>query len=155
MNWSMESTYEADVRPDDVYAFHVDPSTWGQWAHSTAWGRAQGGVKPGATVDVRVCSYPWTSRVKVRELDLGRRIVTEVRPFGVTITSTYDVTPTATGSRLHHTIALGGPLERGYRLLRGQYTRYRVEGDAASRRARGGGGGPSRRVARTVLTAWP
>jgi hypothetical protein len=54
-------------------------------------------------------------------------MVTEVRPFGVTITSSYEVMPTATGSRLHHTISLAGPLERAYLLVRGQYTRMLVE----------------------------
>jgi len=84
-------------------------------------------MEPGHTVEVRVRSYPWTYTVRVRELEPGRRIVTEVRPFGVTITSTYDVTPTETGSRLHHTVSVAGPLERGYALVRGMYTRMLAE----------------------------
>jgi hypothetical protein len=74
-------------------------------------------------VEVRVRSYPWTYTVRVREVEAGRRIVTEVRPFGVTITSTYDVVPAPSGSRLHHTISLAGPLEGAYELVRGTYTR--------------------------------
>lgn len=46
-----------------------------------------------------------------------------MRPFGVTITSTYSVTPADNGARLDHSISLAGPLERLYLLVRGQYTR--------------------------------
>jgi hypothetical protein len=127
MSWSMESTHEAAVTPDDVFRLYADPATWGRWVHNTAWGRGRTPLEPGSAVEVRVRSYPWTYTVRVRELDAGRRIVTEVRPFGVTITSTYDVTATATGSRLHHTISLAGPLERAYKLVRSQYTRMLVE----------------------------
>jgi hypothetical protein len=124
VTWSMESVLEAAVQPDDVYRLYTDPSTWGSWAHNTAWGRAATPLAPGATVEVRVRSYPWTYTVRVRSMDPGRQIVTEVRPFGVTITSTYEVTPTPAGSRLHHTISLAGPLEGLYELLtRRQYTR--------------------------------
>jgi hypothetical protein len=123
MSWSMESVHEAAVAPADVFRFYVEPATWGQWAHNTAWGRGRTPLEPGSTVQVRVRSYPWTYTVRVRELDPGRLIVTEVRPFGVVITSTYEVTPTQAGSRLHHTIALYGPLERAYGLVRGTYTR--------------------------------
>lgn len=127
MTWSMESEFEAAVRPEDVYRYYTDPSTWGSWAHNTAWGRSATPLQPGSTVAVRVRSYPWTYSVRVRELEPGRRIVTEVHPFGVTITSTYEVTPTANGARLHHTISLAGPLERLYELLtRRQYTRMLV-----------------------------
>ena len=63
----------------------------------------------------------------MRAIDPGRRIVTEVRPFGVVITSTYEVTPTPTGSRIHHTITLAGPLEVLYKGVRGQYSRMLVE----------------------------
>jgi hypothetical protein len=126
MTWSMEDTHEAAVAPADVFRFYADPATWGQWAHNTAWGRGQNPVTPGSTVEVRVRSYPWTYTVRVRELVPGRRMVTEVRPFGVTITSTYDVTPTATGARLHHAISLAGPLEALYKGVRGQYSRMLV-----------------------------
>lgn len=123
MTWSMESVHEADVEPADVYRWYADPSTWGRWAHNTSWGRARGPFEPGARVDVRVASYPYTYGVLVRDVDVGRRIVCEVRPFGVTIVSTYDVTPTEMGARLHHTIEVSGPLQRAYRLVEGRYTR--------------------------------
>ena len=42
------------------------------------------------------------------------------------ITSTYEVTPTPTGSRLHHTISLAGPLEVLYKGVRGQYSRMLI-----------------------------
>ena len=127
MSWSMESVHEAAVAPRDVFRYYVTPATWGQWAHNTAWGRSKTPIEPGARVEVRVRSYPWTYTVRVRAVEADRRIVTEVRPFGVTITSTYEVTATAGGSRLHHTISLAGPLEWAYKLVRGQYTRMLVE----------------------------
>jgi uncharacterized protein YndB with AHSA1/START domain len=127
MSWSMQGVHESPAAPADVFRYYVDPATWGRWAHNTAWGRSAAPLEPGSTVQVRVRSYPWTYTVRVRELDPGRRIVTEVRPFGVTITSTYEVTEIPKGSRLHHTISLAGPLERMYTLVRGQYTRMLVE----------------------------
>jgi hypothetical protein len=124
MTWSMESVHEAAVVPADVYRYYADPSTWGTWAHNTAWGRALDPMEPGARVAVRIRNYPWTYTVRVRELEPGHRMVSEVRPFGVTITSTYDVQATPDGARLHHTISLAGPLEAAYKLLtRRQYTR--------------------------------
>ena len=127
MSWSMESTLEAAVAPADVFRYYADPTTWGQWAHNTSWGRGPAPLEDGATVAVRVRSMPWTYTVRVRALDPGRRIVTEVRPFGVVITSTYEVTPTPTGSRIDHTISLAGPLEVLYKGVRGQYSRMLVE----------------------------
>ena len=127
MTWSMENVYEAAVAPADVFRFYADPATWGDWAHNTAWARAGAPLAQDSPVEVRVRSYPWTYTVRVRELEPGRRMVTEVRPFGVVITSTYEVTPTPAGSRLHHTIALAGPLEALYKGVRGQYTRMLVE----------------------------
>ena len=126
MTWSMENVYEAAVAPADVFRYYEDPASWGEWAHNTAWGRGKTPLEPGSTVEVRVRSYPWTYTVRVRELVPGRRMVTEVRPFGVTITSTYEVSPTASGSRLHHTISLAGPLEALYKGVRGQYSRMLI-----------------------------
>jgi Polyketide cyclase / dehydrase and lipid transport len=123
MTWSIEDTFEADVNSADVFRYYAEPSTWGAWAHNTAWGKGHAPLELGSTVEVRVRSYPWTYTVTVRALIPGRTMVTEVRPFGVVITSTYEVVPTAGGARLHHTIALRGPLERGYRLVRGPYMR--------------------------------
>ncbi len=123
----MEGVQELSAAPADIFRYYADPSTWGQWAHNTAWGRTSAPLEPGSTVQVRVRSYPWTYKVRVRELDPGTRIVTEVRPFGVTITSTYEVTSIPKGSRLHHTISLAGPLERLYTLVRGKYTAMLVE----------------------------
>ncbi len=122
----MESVHEAAVAPADVFRYYADPTTWGEWAHNTAQARGQAVLEVGAAVEVRVRSYPWTYTVRVRELESGRRMVTVVRPFGVTITSTYEVSPTATGSRLHHTISLAGPLEALYKGVRGQYSRMLI-----------------------------
>jgi uncharacterized protein YndB with AHSA1/START domain len=123
MSWSMVNEYEADVAPQDVYRYYADPSTWGSWAHNTKWGKARDAFGPGARVDVRVASYPYTYSVLIRDVEEGRRIVCEVRPFGVTIVSTYDVQPIEGGARLRHTIELSGRFERAYRLVEGQYTR--------------------------------
>jgi hypothetical protein len=65
--------------------------------------------------------------VKIRDLQAGRRVVCEVKPVGVTIVSTYEVTPIDGGSRLHHTIEISGRLERPYRLLERQYSRMLEE----------------------------
>jgi uncharacterized protein YndB with AHSA1/START domain len=127
MSWSMVSEFEADVAPEDVFRCYVDPSTWGSWAHNTKWGRQRGPFEPGSKVDVRVASYPWTFTVRVREVDEGRRVVTEVRPFGVVIVSTYEVAPAGAGARLRHTIEVGGPLDRAYRLVERTYTRMLEE----------------------------
>jgi hypothetical protein len=127
MSWSMESTHEAAVAAPDVFRCYADPTTWGQWAHNTTWGHGPVPLETGSVVRVRVSSMPWTYTVRVRALDAGRRIVTEVRPFGVVITSTYEVTPTPTGSRIHHIISLAGPLEVLYKGVRGQYSRMLVE----------------------------
>ena len=123
----MDNTYDAAVDPADVFRYYADPATWGQWAHNTAWGRGPAVLERGSKIQVRVKSYPWTYTVRVRALDPGRRMVTEVRPFGVVITSTYEVQATPTGSRLHHTISLAGPLEVLYKGVRGQYSRMLVE----------------------------
>ena len=32
----MENTCEAAVAAPDVFRYHADPTTWGQWAHNTA-----------------------------------------------------------------------------------------------------------------------
>jgi hypothetical protein len=78
-------------------------------------------------VEVRVANYPHTYHVRIRDVQNGRRIVCEVKPVGVTIVSTYDVTPIEGGSRLQHTIEISGRLERPYRLLEGQYSRMLAE----------------------------
>lgn len=127
MTWSMVSEIEVDVAPGDVFRFYADPATWGDWAHNTKWGRATEALRPGARVDVRVRSYPYTYSVLIRDVAEGRHIICEVRPVGVTIVSTYDVIAIEGGSRLRHTIELSGPLERAYRLVEGQYTRMLQE----------------------------
>src|SRR4029079_9567071 len=127
MSWSMTSIRDAHVHAADVFRFYADPTTWGEWGHNTKWGRPTGPVEPGAIVEVRVANYPHTYHVRIRDVQDGRRIVCEVKPVGVTIVSTYDVTPIEGGSRVTHTIEGSGRLERPYRLLEGQYTRMLEE----------------------------
>ena len=127
MTWAMVSEIDADVVPDDVFRLYTDPSTWGDWAHNTRWGRARGEFRPGGHVDVRVASYPFTYDVVIREVVDGRRVVCQVDPIGVHIVSTYDVAPDGGGARLRHTIEISGPLERLYRFLEGTYTKMLQE----------------------------
>ncbi len=47
----------------------------------------------------------------------------EVKPIGVRIVQPYEVEPLEGGTRIHHAITVSGPLERGYSLLAGPYTK--------------------------------
>jgi hypothetical protein len=124
VTWSIEDAYEAPgLTAEAVYRYYADPATWSRWAHNTGWARARTTVEPGAVVDVGVRRYPWTYSVRVLEAEPGRRVVCNVRPVGVSIVSTYEVTTTEGGARLRHGMTCAGPLERGYRLLARQYTR--------------------------------
>jgi hypothetical protein len=124
MTWSIEGAYDAQgLTAEAVYRCYADPRTWGRWAHNTGWAKARTTVEPGAIVDVGVRRYPWTYGVRVLEVEPGRRVACEVRPFGVSIVSTYEVTPIEGGARLRHEMTCTGPLELGYRLLGRQYTK--------------------------------
>ena len=124
MSFTIEDTFDAvGVRAEEVYACYADPSTWHLWGHNTSSARARTAVETGAIVDVKVRRYPWTYAVRIVEADPGRRVVCEVKPIGVRLVQTYEVEPIDGGARIHHAITVGGPLERGYSLLAGQYTK--------------------------------
>ena len=107
MSWSIESVREGPVRPEDVYRFYVDPSTWGHWGHNTRWARADGPLAVGSVVRVKA-GYGAVYPVRILRLEPDRLIVCEVRPRGLLITSSFEVTPTGAGARLTHTIDVGG-----------------------------------------------
>lgn len=107
MSFSIESVREAPVRPADVYQFYIDPSTWGHWGHNTRWARAEGPLAVGSLVDVKA-GYGAVYPVRVLKLVPGRLIVCEVRPRGLHITMSFEVTPTAAGARLRHALEVGG-----------------------------------------------
>jgi uncharacterized protein YndB with AHSA1/START domain len=107
MSWSIESVREAPVRPGDVYRFYVDPSTWANWGHNTRWARADGTLTVGSVVRVKA-GYGAVYPVRILRLEPDRLIVCEVRPRGLLITSSFEVTPTDAGARLTHTIEVGG-----------------------------------------------
>jgi hypothetical protein len=124
MPFTIEDTYDAPgAEAATVYGCYADPSTWHIWGHNTSGARARTTVETGAIVDVKVRRYPWTYAVRILEADPGRRVVCEVKPIGVRLVQTYDVEPIDGGARIHHAISVAGPLERGYSLLAGQYTK--------------------------------
>jgi hypothetical protein len=124
MPFTIEDTYDAPgVDAAAVYACYADPSTWHLWGHNASGARARTLVEEGAIVDVKVRRYPWTYAVRILEAVPGRRVVCEVRPVGVRIVQSYEVEPVAEGARIRHVFTVAGPLERGYKLLAGQYTK--------------------------------
>ena len=127
MTFTMEDAFDAaEVDAADVYGCYADPSTWHIWGHNTSGAHARTAVETGAIVDVKVRRYPWTYAVRILAADTGRRVVCEVKPIGVRIVQTYEVESIDGGARIHHAIAVDGPLERGYSLLAGQYTKLLV-----------------------------
>ena len=48
--WSVESVADIPAEPAAVWQLYADPSTWGEWAHSTARAHAQGDISIGAEV---------------------------------------------------------------------------------------------------------
>ncbi len=124
MTFTIEDTYDAEgVGAGAIYACYTDPSTWHVWGHNTSGARARTRVEEGAIVDVKVRRYPWTYAVRILEAVPDRRVVCEVKPIGVRLVQWYEVEPIESGTRIHHAITVRGPLERGYSLLAGQYTK--------------------------------
>lgn len=122
MSWSMHNTREARLAPGDVFRFYVDPSTWGRWGHNTVAARGPSPVKAGDTVHV-MAGYRREWPVLIRQVVPDNVVVCEVRPPGVVIVSTYEVTPTPDGVRLRHEMEVSGRLSRAYRLLKPLYVR--------------------------------
>jgi len=107
MSWSIESVREAPVRPEEVYRFYIEPATWGRWGHNTRWARADGPLTEGSIVNVKA-GYGAVYPVRVVRIVPDRLIVCEVKPRGLLITNSFEVTPADAGARLRHTIEVGG-----------------------------------------------
>jgi uncharacterized protein YndB with AHSA1/START domain len=107
MAFSIDSVRDVPVPPENVYRFYIDPSTWGRWGHNTRWARADGPITEDSVVHVKA-GYGAVYPVRVMRLVADRLIVCEVRPRGLLITMSFEVTPTAAGARLRHTLEVGG-----------------------------------------------
>jgi uncharacterized protein YndB with AHSA1/START domain len=107
MTWSIESIREAPVPPEAVYRFYIDPSTWGRWGHNTRWARADEPVTEGSVVHVKA-GYGVVYPVRILQLVPDRLVVCEVRPRGLLVKSSFEVTPADAGARLRHTIEVQG-----------------------------------------------
>lgn len=111
MAWAIEASGHTAATPSQVFAFYVDPSTWGHWGHNTKWARARGPVVEGATVDVKA-GYGKVYPVLVRRLVTDRYIECEVRPPGMLVVNSYAVEPAAGGSLVRHRIEVSGRFAR-------------------------------------------
>jgi hypothetical protein len=119
MPWRIESAHEVAATPEAVYQLYTDPATW---AHHTRSARTDGALDVGSTVDV-TDGFGHTWHVRIERLEPDRHMTCVNRDMGFVITSTYDVTTTPHGCRIHHVIELGGPLELLYRPLQPVYGR--------------------------------
>lgn len=107
MSWAIEASVAAPLTPADVFAYYLEPSTWGMWGHNTKWARARGPVVEGATVDVKA-GYGKVYPVLIRKLDPDRYIECEVRPPGMVVVNRYAVEPTQDGVNIRHGIEVYG-----------------------------------------------
>lgn len=120
MAWFMRSTRSVAASPETVYAFYVEPQTWGRWAHNTRGASAPGAITDGAPVLVEDgFRHTWT--VRAADVQPGRHVVYVNQLPGVTITSTYDVEAEPNGARIDHTIEMRGRWETAYRPLQPLY----------------------------------
>ena len=132
MSWAIEVSDEASLTPAEVFAYYLEPSTWGTWGHNTKWARARGPVVEGAIVDVKA-GYGKVYPVLIRKLEPERYIECEVHPPGMLVVNRYAVEASPHGVRLRHGIEVSGrfaaltkamQLDRLYaRLLRKEISR--------------------------------
>jgi len=116
VGWLIERVQVADVEPAAVFALYADPSTWHRWGHNATWARAAGQLQEGGIVDVRA-NYGTVYHCEVRRLVPDRALELIVRPAGLTIVNSYEVEPTARGSRIRHAFEVSGPIARPARWL--------------------------------------
>ena len=116
MTWSVEQVRIANVRPDEVFRYYTDPSTWPRWGHNTRWARLEGPYVEGATVLVRA-GYEKVWPVRVLRVVPDHLVVNEVRPVGLVVINTFEVTPVDGGSQLRHGIDVSGRFARFYGLF--------------------------------------
>lgn len=105
--WSISSSAVAPVPPEAIYAFYVEPSTWGSWGHNTRWARASGPVVEGSIVDVKA-GYGKVYPVLMRRVVENRSVECEIHPPGMLVETTFSVEPADGGSRIEHTISVSG-----------------------------------------------
>jgi uncharacterized protein YndB with AHSA1/START domain len=117
VSWLIKSVRDAPVDPAAVWHLYTDPSTWPVWGHNAKWARADGPLVEGGTVDVKA-GYGKVYRCHIRRFVEGRAIEFEVRPPLIRVIQTYEVDPTAEGTRIRHAIEISGPLSGLMRLLR-------------------------------------
>ncbi len=123
MTWTIESTREAAVAADAVFALYADPRTWGRWGHNATWAEAEGTLEVDGIVRVRA-GYGTVYRCRVRRFEPGRALELVVKPAGLTIVNRYQVEPVGTGCKVRHAFDVSGPLAAVTRpFLSGMYRR--------------------------------
>jgi Polyketide cyclase / dehydrase and lipid transport len=105
--WTISSSALAPVPPEAIYAFYLEPSTWGSWGHNTRWARARGPVVEGSIVDVKA-GYGKVYPVLMRRMIPDRYVECEVHPPGMLVETTFSAEPADGGSRVEHTITVSG-----------------------------------------------
>jgi hypothetical protein len=116
VEWSIRDVREAPLTPSQVFRFYVDPSTWGRWGHNTKWARAEGPLAEGSVVDVKA-GYGRVWPVLIRRIETDRYIECEVRPPGMVVVNTYEISPVPGGVRLTHGISVSGRMARLTKIL--------------------------------------
>jgi uncharacterized protein YndB with AHSA1/START domain len=111
--WSVESSVEVEATPAEVWRLYADPSTWRQWAHSTAGATADGPLVVGVPITVTPTRGP-VQRVRVVALDAERTLSTELNLPGARMSFHYRIEPSTTGCRVHHSVRMDGPLAAAY-----------------------------------------
>jgi hypothetical protein len=123
VTWTIESSREAAVPADAVFALYADPDTWSRWGHNATWAQADGPLEVGGIVRVRA-GYGTVYRCLVRRFEPGRALELVVKPAGLTIINVYEAEPTAGGCRVRHALEVSGPLSSLTRpFLSGMYRR--------------------------------
>ena len=114
--WSVESVADIPAEPAAVWELYADPSTWDEWAHSTASARAQGDISVGEEVIIQPTRGP-EQRVRIVALEPQRRLETELSLPGAIMRFGYEIEPHDQGCSIRHTVAMVGPLSSVYGLV--------------------------------------
>ena len=109
MTWTIEASREAGVTPADVFRLYADPSTWPKWGHNATVARAEGPLVEGGTVEVRA-NYGRVYPCRIQRFEPDGLLVLEVRPPGLRVVQTYDVTRAPGGARVRHALEISGRL---------------------------------------------
>jgi hypothetical protein len=112
--WSVESSLELAVAPEQAWPFYADPAMWSRWAHSTAWAATDDRpLRVRSLIRVKPTRGP-VQRVRVARLEAERHLTTELRLPGARMTFDYELGPVAAGCRVRHRISMAGPLSSAY-----------------------------------------